>query len=542
MAINAPVLETAGVSQDQGYSKGLTITHGSLRRGLWKVSWPVLLTASCLSVVDLVHVQCAGTLSTGSQAIIGVCDQIMLVCAIVITSLSTAGTALISKAYGARSTKMVAVMNWQMLALLGTAATVMSVLILALSKSLLSTFSGCVSNCNATIHDGESYLGVVAFFLIPFAVVSAINATFIGTGNARVQLITLSLMTIVDVSLCYFLVIKDWPVSGMGITGIAAASITGYGVAAIAAGLAWWKSDIRGKCKSENTEKNPSAPFVRPLLVAGIPTALQEIAWCSSTFVLFWILSLLSEPSEAVAAWTVGQRLEAFALLPLSAMSMSVLVAVGQNLGSSRVERAWKSVTVVTAIAVALLVIAGVALFSLAEPLARGATTDETTRKILVCYLRLAAFGLPFAALETILSAALQAMNDTRVPMVFSFISNWIFGLGLTYLLAITFGNGSNGAWLAMVLTTGVLGILVAARFVTRGEWRGLSPFAKSNKPKDAEYPQTMDQAECSNEKFDGNDKTVARGKNVLEFELPAKDSFDGPEIFGSSAEHSETS
>ncbi len=503
----------------QGYIKGQTITQGSLRLGLWKVSWPILVTTFCLSIVDLVHVQCAGILSTKAQAMIGVCDQFMMICAIVITSLATAGTALASKAYGANRKEDLVSLTGQLLVLLLVMAILMIVSMLSLSTALLASFSGCVNNCGVTIHEGKRYLDIVAFLLIPCAVVSTINATFVGVGNARIQLITLSVMAGVDVLVNYLLLVKGWPVSDTGITGIAIASISGYSVAALIAALAWWRSDfrVRDKLSKPSTITSPFL-FVRPLLVSGVPAALQDIAWCSSTFVLFWILSLLDAPAAAVAAWTIGQRLEAFAILPLSALSMAVLVAVGQNIGSNRLQRAWQASYSMTLLAIGLLVLAGIVLFCCAAPLAESATTDQTTRLILVGYIRVAAFGLPFAALEAVLGASLQAMNDSRIPVIFSFVSNWVIGLSLAYLLAVNFSHGAFGVWLSLAVSTCITGSLVALRFLTKVEWSGLSPLSPITVPVEA----VSDSAQCEEADNADNKRPLNRGKRVQEIELPA--------------------
>lgn len=526
-------LPQASVSSGSGYVKGRTITHGSLKRGLWKVSWPIFVTALCLSTVDLVHVQCAGTLEGNAQAMIGVCDQLMMICLIVITSFANAGAALVSKAFGAGNSKAVASMNNKMLGLLVASAVVMLLAILVLSKVLLTKFSGCVDNCDYTIGEGQKYLNIVVYGLVPYAFVASINSTFIGIGNARVQLITLSLMTIVDMAMNYLLVIKGWPVKGMGISGIATASIAAYSVATVAAIFMWWRSDIFAKGKQDRDSKSTGSEFFRPLLRGGVPAAMQDVAWCSSTFVLFYILSLLKHPAEAVAAWTIGQRLEAFALLPLSAMSMAVMVAVGQNVGSGRLERAWKAAWGVTALGVGLLFAAAIALFCLADTLARGATTDEATRTALVSYLQIAAFALPFAALEAVLSGALQAINDCRVPMLISLFFNWVVGLSLAYIFAVSLGHGSSGAWLAAAISTTIIGIAITLRFLTNSEWRGFSPLAgrlaKHAKPSPSQMEvaglsQISDissTADAADTEAAFNEEHVSRGKKAREIDLP---------------------
>ncbi|CAN5348798.1 MATE family efflux transporter [soil metagenome] len=509
-------LPEASISADSGYVKGRTITHGSLSRGLWKVSWPILITALCLSIVDLVHVQCAGTLEGNAQAMIGVSDQLMMVCLIIITSFANSGAALVSKAYGAGHTKAIASMKNRIMGLLVVSSIIMLLVLMVLSKVLLANFSGCMDNCSYTIAQGQKYLDLVVFALIPYSIVAAINTTFVGIGNSRIQLLTLFVMTLVDTAMNYLLVIKGWPVAGLGISAIAISSITAYSVATIVALVLWHRSAINKKGKLEEQSDLPRADFIRPLLRVAVPTALQEVAFCGSTFVIFYILSLLHHPAESIAAWTIGQRLEAFAILPLGPLTMAVMVVVGQNVGFGRFERAWKATLGVTGLAFCLLSVAAVALYFFAEPLARISTDDIVTRKILVSYLQIAAFALPFGVLEEIFNGALQALNDCRVPMYISVFFNWIFGLSLSYLLAVELVYGPSGAWMASTITIAIIAIVITMRFLTKSEWRGLSPLAgKLRTVPVAAVPLPVPVEE------NFADEHISRGKKAQEIELP---------------------
>jgi Na+-driven multidrug efflux pump len=219
------------------------------------------------------------------------------------------------------------------------------------------------------------------------------------------------------------------------------------------------------------------------LLKLGLPPALQEIAWTSSTFVLFWILALSKQPSEAVAAWTIGQRLEAFALLPLTTMAVAILVIVGQNVGAGRVQRAWNASWGVVGVGMALMVAVGVAFFFLYDAIAAMANPTAEAKPYVVTYLRMVALGLPFAALETLLGGSLQALDDTRIPMIIGFVSNWVVSLPPMYWLSVVLGYGPSGAWVAILLSTITSGSLIAWRFRSRPIWRafGVLPAGESD-------------------------------------------------------------
>lgn len=449
--------------------KGRTITHGSLRRSVWKISWPLFLTTIFLSIVDLVHVQMAGLLGAGAQAIIGICDQILLLCIILITSLATAATAVMSKSFGANQGEQTSVVTAATFKVTMIAAALLMSLLLFCSNPLLHAFSGCVSNCDTTLADGKRYLCTAVLYLIPFAIVSSINALFMGAGNARLQLVTLGILASLDILGNYLLIVVGWPVKGLGITGIATASIIANCTAAIVAIVALLRSKFAPSVRSlldfrSGQELN--------LLKIGLPPAFQDMAWACSSFVLFWLLALSKHPTEAIAAWTVGQRLEAFALAPLSALSLSALVIVGQNMGARRVERAWKASWGVTALGLGIMILSGITLWMWAPMIANWANPTAEVKPFVVSYLQIVAVGLPFAALETVLSGSLQALDDTRVPMLFGFLCNWVIALPLIYLLSIPLHLDTSGAWMALVAATVLSGVFTVWRFAGRPDWR----------------------------------------------------------------------
>ena len=119
--------------------------------------------------------------------------------------------------------------------------------------------------------------------------------------------------------------------------------------------------------------------------------------------------------------------------------------------------------------------------FVLAEPMCRGMTKDDREVGLAVGALRLIAFAMPAVAAWIILTAALRAAGDTRVPVLIS----WVGFLGVRLPLAVWFtgkmpfagwevsgpGWGLYGAWVAMVVDLYVRGLLFVWRFVS-GQWK----------------------------------------------------------------------
>ena len=70
-----------------------------------------------------------------------------------------------------------------------------------------------------------------------------------------------------------------------------------------------------------------------------------------------------------------------------------------------------------------------------------------------------------------VLIACLRGTGDVYYPTMCAIISNWLISVSGTYLLAVTFGMGIYGLWIALSLDECVRGILMVIRWRS-GKWK----------------------------------------------------------------------
>ena len=68
----------------------------------------------------------------------------------------------------------------------------------------------------------------------------------------------------------------------------------------------------------------------------------------------------------------------------------------------------------------------------------------------------------------------LRAANDVRFTMLVSLFSMWAFRIAFSYILALYFGLGVLGIWIAMCIDWLCRGIFFVVRFA-RGKWKSIS-------------------------------------------------------------------
>ena len=115
-----------------------------------------------------------------------------------------------------------------------------------------------------------------------------------------------------------------------------------------------------------------------------------------------------------------------------------------------------------------MMVIAGFVLYSLAAPVAELMSNEPGTVAYTCQYLKINALGEPCLAVGMVLTGALQGAGDTKAPMWFTIITNWLIRIPLAYVLAIIFKLGPSGVWWAMLSSIVIQGMLVGWRYQSR--------------------------------------------------------------------------
>lgn len=447
------------------------LIEGSLWKAIWIMSWPLVLTTVAGSITGMVDIQVAGSLGSATQAAVGLSEQFLFIFMVIIMSVSVGTTAVVSRAYGSGNSAETIAGTAQSLTLsmcLGVILAAVSLLVAQFGLPLFGNITGASPGKETNmLSQGRLYLSIFSAFLIPFSMLTIINAAFRAIGDAKTPLAVVAVSTVICITGDYLTVMCNWPVAGLGVRGIAFSAIAGNVVAAMIALYRLSKSPLK---KSLLEIWSPSLEMMQRVIRIGVPSALQRLGYTASVFVLFFILSRCSFPVQAIASWTIGIRLESVLFMPLMALSMAVSSIVGQNLGAHQDARAVKAGWSVAGIGVGLMLLLGAALFFSAERLAGLMSHDPKTIEFTVSYLKVNALAEPFLALAMILGGALQGAGDTRSPMWISLFCNWLIRLPILILLALKLNFGPLGAWIAMATSIMMMALLITWRYQS-GKW-----------------------------------------------------------------------
>ncbi|HVG39702.1 MAG TPA: MATE family efflux transporter, partial [Pyrinomonadaceae bacterium] len=200
----------------------------------------------------------------------------------------------------------------------------------------------------------------------------------------------------------------------------------------------------------------------------------------SGTFQVFigmasWIglVRILSSfGSHPLAGYTIGIRVILFALLPSWGLSNAAATMVGQALGAKDPDRAEQAVWRAGFYNLCFLGTIGLLFVVFARPITTIFTSDPQVIPYGVDCLRVVAAGFPFYAYGMVITQSFNGAGDTWTPTVINLFVFWLWEIPLAYVLAVTFGLGPHGIYLAITIAFSTLAVVSAIVF-RRGRWKG---------------------------------------------------------------------
>lgn len=443
------------------------LTMGNLWVNIWQLSWPMFLIMLFNFFVGFTDIYVAGFINPEVQAAVGFVGQIYFLIIIIANAVSIGTLAMVSRAIGSGNSQRAIEIAKQSLIFSIIVAIGLTIPGLVLYKEIIS-----IAGFPLKIREiSENFLKVFALALGPTYILIISNAIFRASGEVKKPLLTMFIVSVINIIGDFVLVFGISPFPKMGYIGIAfstAASVTiGMLINLGFFSLIRWRSIYT----------NPwtiSATITKMIINLSWPAALLQIAWNAGSIVLYNILGRLGNASvTALASITNGLRIEAIIYLPAFALNMAASVLVGQNLGAGNTNRAenlgWK----IALSGVILMSLMAVVTFIWAEKFAAILTKnpevlEETTR-----YLRINMLSEPFMALSVVLAGGLQGAGDTKGTMWVIIIAMWVIRLPLAYFFSLILNYGATGVWVAMVISMTVQGILMTWRF-HKGHWKEL--------------------------------------------------------------------
>lgn len=433
-------------------------TSGNIGGHLIRFSLPFLLAnfvQSLYSVADLYIV----SKFNGAASIAGVNigGQITHLVSVFTIGLALGGTVLVAQYFGAKKMRDVSETVGTVFTLLMLLSVCLTVIMLALSRPILTL----IQTPPESLSEALSYLRICMLGNVFIFGYNAISAVQRGLGDSKRPLIFVSIACAMNVILDLLLV--GW--LSMGATGAALATIASQATSMLIA-IRYLR---RNNFAFDFTPKSFRIHWdkVRMIFRIGLPSSVQNVL-VNLSFVLMTTIVNGFGVYAAAAVGIVG-KFNSIAIMPASAMGMSVSSMVGQNVGAGLHDRAKK--TLLYGIAISMAV--GVTMFAIAtlkpEWIVGIFSADPEIIPIGVSYLRGFSFDYLCVPLAFCMSGLISGSGHTTVSLITAALTSIILRMPAAWFLSRT-SLGVMGIGLAAPIAS-VGGALLSCLYIVSGRW-----------------------------------------------------------------------
>lgn len=438
-------------------------TQGPIGRAILLLSIPMVLEMLMESVFAVVDVFFVAKLGADAIATVGLTESMLTIIFTVALGLSIGATAMVARRIGEQDTEGAARTAVQVMALGVIIAVALGITGALLAPRLLAVMGASPG----VIAQGSTYTRVLLGGNITVMMLFLINAIFRGAGDAAIAMRVLWFANAINILLGPCFIFGLGPFPKLGVTGAAVATTIGRGSGALFAFSRLIRPGGRIHLTRRHLRLEPEV-MLRLLRLSSSAT-LQVFIGMASWIGLIRIVSGFG--SAALAGYTIGMRVILFALLPSWGMSNAAATMVGQALGARKPERAERAVWKAGFYNTCFLGIVGLLFVVFAGTIVRLFTADPAVLPYGTDCLRIVAAGFLFYAYGMVVTQSFNGAGDTFTPTLINLFVFWCWEIPLAYALAIPFGLGPRGAFLAVTIAFSTFAV-VSVLIFRRGKWK----------------------------------------------------------------------
>ena len=403
--------------------------------------------------------------SVGEAAVSGISlvDTLNILLINVFSALATGGAVVASQYLGKRDEASACASAKQLVLVITLFSSALMAIVLIFNTPLIRLIFGSIEA--EVMHNAQVYFYLSAVSYPFLAVYNAGAALFRSMNNSKVSMFTSFLMNVVNISGNALLIFGFQ----LGVMGAGIASLASRILGAVIMLLLLRNQDNSIHIKSLFRFEY-HGQMVKSILRIGVPNGLENGMFQIGKILVQSLIA--SFGTTAIAANAVANNFASIEVLPGAAIGLAMITVVGQCVGARDYEQARRytlKLMAFTHISMAalnglVLVLMGplVSCYNLSPDTAALASQLLVYHSVCCIFIWPSSFTLP---------NALRAANDVKYTMTISIISMWVFRIAASYVLAMGFGLGVLGVWIAMTIDWLFRAIMFVWRFLN-GKWK----------------------------------------------------------------------
>ncbi len=444
-------------------TEGIAILMGDPKKAIVKLSGPMIIAMFLMSTYNIVNAIWVAGLGSDALAAVGFITPIFMALIGIGSGLGAGVASVISRRIGAKDKP--AADNAAVHAILITLilSVVLTVPLILFTGPIVHLFGAGEVAGLATEYGQVVFLGMILilFTNVAYAILRA-------EGDARRAMYVMAASSILNMILDPLLIYT----AGMGIAGAAWGMIISLVV--VSGVLLYWffaKRDTyvtisyRAFCWEKKT--------VRDILGVGLPASFEFFLMAILAIFINGLL-VATAGTDAVAIYTAGWRVVFFAVIPLIAISTSVISVAGAAYGARQFAKIRTAHTFSVSLGIAISLVISAITFIFAHQIAVIFTYSPDSAHLapeIAAFLATMCFFYPFIPPGIMSGSVFQATGKGMTSLIISVLRNLVFIAVFAYLFGIVLGFGEHGIWWGIVagdIIGGTVAFLWARAYISR--------------------------------------------------------------------------
>jgi len=436
------VFERKSIATSQGLVGRKDLLKMPVLKAITVLAIPLIITNVLFTLYQIIDAYWVGQLGKEAVAAVSISFSVFFVVNSIIFGLSSIGTTLVAQAKGKNDKQKIDFYATQTTFLLAILGIIFGLLGILTTTQLIGFFGAeqIVSQLAA------EYLSIIFLGLVFLFIYTGLSSALRGIGEVKLPLFLALVGVVLNFFLDPILMFGFGPIPKMGVGGVAWATTITQGISAVITFL--WLKKHKELLHIKKEYFFFDKKTLSTMLKLGIPSTAEFLSRSIGMMLLTFIVAWFG--TTAIAAYGIGQRLGAFALIPSFGISLAINTLVAQNLGANKIENVWPTIKKGMIFSFTLLFVLATLLFLFAIPLTGIFVTESPeVVKEAAWFLQIYAYSLCFIGAQVPIIGAYRAAGKTKTAMNLSFI--YIAGqIIIALILSQLFGT--TGIWFAYLI------------------------------------------------------------------------------------------
>lgn len=315
----------------------------------------------------------------------------------------------------------------------------------------------------AVVLQAKPFLILLISSLVPLMVFNTFKQFAEGLGLTRQAMYITIIGNVINILVGIVLVKGLFGVTPMGIKGVGYSTLIDRCLMAIAMSVYVFRSPNFKKYLSDFAFKNIDWKRIKQLLKIGGPVAMQatfEVSAFGGASIIIGTIGPIPQ-----AAHQIALNLASMTYMMAAGISSAAAIKSGNHYGANDHQNLRRSAISNYHIVIAFMCFTALIFTLFNNWLPYIYTSDMQVIPIAAQLLMVAALFQLFDGTQVVGLGILRGMGDVKVPTIITFISYWIIGLPIGYLLGVHLNYGVTGVWFGLVAGLASASLMLFIRF-----------------------------------------------------------------------------